>query len=125
MIPSGFARFPAALMHSTKAVLARNVRALMADRQWSERDLAQKSGVSQKAINNLLNQRAAPSSDTIDRIARAFNMQTWQLTLPVEPEQLRDSGRFASLLSHYLVASEQGRTWIARVAEQEAKYRPR
>lgn len=63
----------------TKVILARNVRGLMDHHGWSEHDLAKRSGVSQKAINNLLNVKSAPTLDTIDMLAAAFEMRLCEL----------------------------------------------
>lgn len=107
----------------TKIVVARNLRALMDERKWSERRVGEKSGLSQKAVNKVLNLDSAPTSDTLDKLAKAFGLAAWQLTLPIPTDQLSDSGKFSTLLNHYLAASPDSRAEIARVAEREAKYR--
>jgi transcriptional regulator with XRE-family HTH domain len=95
----------------------------MDEKEWSERRLAAKSGVAQKTINKILNLESAPTSDTIDKLAAAFGLAAWQLTLPIPPEQISDSGSFSALLHHYIAASPDSRAEISRVAEREAKHR--
>lgn len=121
VLDADLARLMAA-QESTRDILSRNLRSLMDDNRWSEHDVARKSGVAQKTVNKILNRQTLPRTDTVDRLAKAFGLASWQLTLPVDPEELSDTGSFKVLLSHYLKASPDGRQHINRVAEREADY---
>lgn len=107
----------------SKSVIAANVRALMLEKGWSQRRLAKESGASYKAINKLVNGESAPTSDTVDKLAAAFDLAPWQLSLPIPPDELGTSGRFRVLLNYYLQSSPDSRDEIHRVAERESKYR--
>jgi transcriptional regulator with XRE-family HTH domain len=66
--------------------LAENTRRLMEERNWSQRDLAARAGVSQRGIGFLLayrndNDRHA-GLDTVDAVARAFGISAGELLLP-------------------------------------------
>jgi DNA-binding Xre family transcriptional regulator len=72
-----------ALLKSEKirAVLARNMRAMLATQRWSENELARRSKVSQKQINNIAMERTGCGIDALDAIANAFACEPWQLLL--------------------------------------------
>lgn len=108
----------------TKIVVARNLVALMKQRGWSQQELARQSGVAYKTINKIVNLQSAPTSGVLDRLAAAFKLCAWQLSLPVPLEQLLEPDRLTSLVLNYVSASPSGRDWISRVAEREAKYQP-
>ena len=62
--------------------LARNLRALPADQKLSENQLAQMSGVNQKQINNITNERTGCGIDALDAIGRALQVPAWVLLVP-------------------------------------------
>lgn len=107
----------------TRERIAANLRDLMALRQWSEYDLARESGVAQKTINNILNNRTACNIETGDQLAAAFNLQEWQLMMPNLADTLRSSAGLGKLVEHWQSASDQGRELINLVAEREAAYK--
>lgn len=103
-------------------VLARNIRGLMDLRHWKERELANKSGVSQKTINNILHCRAATTMKNMDAIAGAFGLQGWQLLLPEIPVDIIANHSLAEIIDFYARSSTEGRKNIHRIAENEARY---
>ena len=64
---------------SMRRALARNIRAHLARLEWSEAELARRSGVSQKHINNATNQRTTSSIEVVDALARGFKVPAWML----------------------------------------------
>ena len=106
----------------TMATLAGNLRGLMDLREWSEYDLAKASGVAQKTINNVLNQRSACTVETAELLAQAFNLSGWQLLLPGLPAQVLTTPTLGSLVSNWVRSSTEGRSHISRVADREARY---
>jgi len=107
---------------SARQALADNLKKRLAERGWSESELSRRSGVSQKAVNNAVQQRASTQLDTADAMAKALGINCWQLLAPsnagtsyAEPEVLR-------LIANFTRASDAGRNWIEQVAEREAHY---
>lgn len=105
-----------------RQVLARNVRFLMDRQGFSEAELAKRSGVSQKTINNILNQRVGSSLERAEAIAKVFSLPLWQLTLPELPDRFDSLGDMELVFSSWLNASDDGRKLIRMVAEREAAY---
>lgn len=66
-----------------------NVRRLMDQHGWSQRKLAEASGLSQAGIGYLLRykdgQDRHPTTETIDGLAKAFELDAWQLFVPNLP----------------------------------------
>lgn len=65
-----------------RALLAKNVRGMLATMQWSENELARRSNVSQKQVNNVTMARTGCGIDALDAMAKAFAVETWQLLSP-------------------------------------------
>lgn len=106
----------------TDEVLARNLRALMTKGGLVESALAQKSNVSQKAINNVLNCRTTAKIETVELLAKAFGMEGWQLLLPNLPDEVDSVGAIGRLIQSYSKASAEGQRIIMTIAEREARY---
>lgn len=111
------------MSEQARHILAANIRKLLAQRRWSEAELARRCGVSQKAVNNTANATVSTQIDTVDAIARAFGATTWQLLHPKFEGDLPAGIDVDDLLRNFTSSNEQGRAWILRVAEQEAKYK--
>lgn len=65
-----------------RALLAKNVRAMLATLQWSENELARRSNVSQKQVNNVCMARTGCGIDALDAMAKAMAVESWQLLVP-------------------------------------------
>jgi transcriptional regulator with XRE-family HTH domain len=61
---------------------ARNVKAQLAHRKWSEPDLAKAAHLAPKTVNNILKGRHAPQLDKLAAIADALKVPLWQLWIP-------------------------------------------
>lgn len=107
-----------------KAIVAKNLRRLMDTEGLSEAALSRRTGgnVSQKAINNILNQRQACTIETADKLARAFDLDLWCLLLPTLPEDSSVIGSMRKLYDSFATASPEGQELINKVAEREAAY---
>jgi len=66
----------------TRALLAKNLRAMLVTLQWSENELARRSNVSQKQINNITSQRTGCGIDALEAMAKAMAIEPWQLLVP-------------------------------------------
>jgi transcriptional regulator with XRE-family HTH domain len=65
-------------------IIGENIRKLLAARGWSETKLAQKSGVSQRMVNNFLrvNLPGNPTLESLEKLSKALGVPLWKLTLP-------------------------------------------
>lgn len=94
--------------------------------RWSQRELAKRAKISQRAIGYLLNykdeQDRHPTTQTIEAVAAAFGIPVWQLMIPDIPYDLLVSRRFEKLIENYVEASPDGRASVERVAESEVRY---
>lgn len=102
--------------------LIRNIDYLMRAEKLSEAALAKRSGIAQKTINNIRNGISAPTLDTIEALAAAFNLSGWHIIMPGLPEELIAGKSIERLCRAYVAASEKGRSYIDHVAEREATY---
>lgn len=107
---------------STRQSLAINLSYLLKTRGLSERDLALKSGVSQKTINNIVNARTSANTENVDKLARVFGLDGWHLILPDLIKDIESGGTITKMVSNYLASSKSGQEMIFQIAEREAKY---
>lgn len=63
---------------------ARHVRLLRLQRGWSQPELADRVGLSTTAIQSLEAGKKSPTLRTLDAIAHAFEVEAFQLLVPVE-----------------------------------------
>jgi lambda repressor-like predicted transcriptional regulator len=63
-----------AKVQSEEKQFAENVRRLMDEKGWNQETLADKIGISQPAISNMLNRHCRPQNRTILRLAEAFEV---------------------------------------------------
>src|SRR3546814_17316263 len=94
---------------SPRARLSANLRMLMQRAKWSERDLAQKSGVSQKTINNMLNERTQPGLDNVQMVAEAFNLNLMHLISETLEQDMNGGGTIAELTKHFVDSTPAGK----------------
>jgi transcriptional regulator with XRE-family HTH domain len=84
--------------------------------------LAAKSGISKRMIQYLLKAERIATIDTVDALAKPFGLTSWQLIMPNLEADLIKDGTLQKLIDDYTHSSAEGRQYINRVAEQEAKY---
>lgn len=94
--------------------LAKNVRAMLETLQWSENELARRSAVSQKQINNVTQTRTGCGIDALDAIARAMAVEPWQL-LQSDFHRFTDiAARHARVVRTFKDLPEEARAEIER-----------
>jgi transcriptional regulator with XRE-family HTH domain len=106
----------------TRETLARNLRALMDMREWTQTEMARRSGVSQRMVSHVLSRSTGCSIETADALAKPFGLTGWHLLIPDLPDELLRSPSLQSLVDAFVHASDSGRAMISMVAEREAKY---
>lgn len=109
---------------NTRETLAKNLGTLMKIRDWTQVDLAGKSGVSQTMISSVLNERSGCSIETADALAHAFGLTGWHLLMPGLTEDLLKSKAVQKLLDTYVNATPEGQALIDAMAVRESKIKP-
>jgi transcriptional regulator with XRE-family HTH domain len=107
---------------TTTEAVAKNLARLMEIRGFTQPQLAKKAGVAQRTISNILNTRNEPGIEKINKIARVFGLQGWQLQMPNVPEDMLTDGRMTRVIDALTRATPEGREMIERLAEREAHY---
>jgi transcriptional regulator with XRE-family HTH domain len=117
--------YPERVKHARPTVgktLADNLKALMQRRDWSQAQLADKSGVSQRHISNVLRAQTSSSVESVDALANAFGLPGWLLLIPGLDVTLMDGPLIPRLVSFYRGAGPEGRELIERLAERESHH---
>lgn len=109
---------------NTRKTLANNLRTLMRIRDWTQVQLAEKSGVSQTMISSVLGEKSGCSVETADALAHAFGLTGWHLLMPNLTEDLLKSKAVQRLLESYVNATAEGQALIDAMAIRESKLRP-
>lgn len=109
---------------STRETLSKNLRTLMKIRNWTQVQLAEKSGVSQTMISSILAERSGCSVETTDALAHAFGLHGWHLLMAGLTEDLLKSKAVQRLLESYIEATPDGQALIDAMAVRESKLKP-
>jgi transcriptional regulator with XRE-family HTH domain len=112
---------PSSKLTTTEAV-AKNLQRLMELRGLTQPQLARRAGVAQRTISNILSARNEPGIEKINKIAKVFGLQGWQLQMPNIPEDMLTDGRMTRVIDALTRATPEGREMIERLAEREAHY---
>ena len=106
---------------TTRKALAQNVKLLRDSHEWSQMDLAKRSGVKQTTISAVERAVHAATIDTIVNLAAALQVTPWSLLMPgIPPTNHRASA--ARLMDIYVHLPEAGQEQVDRVAEAESRY---
>jgi plasmid maintenance system antidote protein VapI len=89
--------------HAMRAIIARNLRALMDLRRWNQSETSRRSGVSQRHISEIVNERTDVTTGVLDKLAVAFGRHGYELQIDGLHEGVADStGNLARLVSAYV-----------------------
>ena len=113
---------------NVRETLAANLDMLMHLRKprWKQIELAKKAGVSQRTVGNMLagsnKGRSGATLDRIDAVANVFGLQSWHLLMPGLPDDIQQAKIMSHVISGYLLADDDGRDLIVKIAERESRY---
>ena len=109
-------------MHET---IAANTAKLKAHFGLSQKDIAKRAGLSQRTISNALNPGSVDSitAGTIEKLADCFGIEGYQLLIPSLPIEELLGKRIQKVIECYAQADAEGRENIARISENEMRYR--
>ena len=103
---------------SSASTVITNITNLKRQMKLSNRDLARLSGLSDRMIGKILNGESEPTTNSLDKIATALRIRSWQLMLPdLDPSAIHGE-KLDNLCHAYLLADNAGR----RVMESTADY---
>ena len=106
-----------------KKILADNIRMLLHEAKTMDTDkLLRKSGVSPRGLGYILAMERSSKIDTVDDIARAFNLPVWQMLMPNLKEFLKSNGQLDIIIDDYIKSSDEGKGNIYRIAQMESRY---
>lgn len=115
-----------AINENVRENLAKNLDMLMHLRKprWKQIELAEAAGIAQRTVGNMLKGNDDVSGSTLDRVeavAGVFGLRTWHLLVPTLPNDLHQARIMCNVITDYILADEDGRDLIHRVAQREAK----
>lgn len=98
----------------------------MAKNSMSQAALAQKSGVSQRTISNILNPESdpnySPTLNNIEKISNALGVSPWQMLIGAVPVDVIASKDIDKLVHSFTSVSSEGREAILSVSQREVRY---
>jgi DNA-binding Xre family transcriptional regulator len=109
---------------SMHEAIANNLSKLKDHYALSQDDIAKKTGLSQRTVSNALKPGSINSitTETIECLARYFQVQPYHLLIPDLPLEELLSQRIEKLVECYSQTDMDGRNNISRIAENEARY---
>lgn len=110
---------------TAQKILIENLNGLMRARKMKVPELAELSGVSLRMVRFVLKSERMPTIETINRLASAFQLSSWQLLMPNFHKQVDDGAALNAVLASYIDSDSKGRELIKSVAEREAEYNRR
>jgi transcriptional regulator with XRE-family HTH domain len=109
-----------------KKIFAHNVASLMAKSNMTQAALAQKSGVSQRTISNILNTESdpnySPTLNNIEKISNALGVSPWQMLIGAVAADIITSKDIDKLIHSFTSVSDEGREAILSVSKREVRY---
>lgn len=97
--------------------VALNLRKLLERHQWSGAELARRTRVSQKHINNIVRERTGCSVETLFELAKPFKMPAWQLLVPGLPNYGASPIALEKIVAAYLRGDDNYRQVAERLAD--------
>jgi len=113
-----------ALMNDEAKNLAHNLKRLMEHHADTQHTLANRSGISQKTISNMINpgDGKSPNLENVSKAASAYRLETWHLLYPNAPIEILTNSSIEKLVHNYVVGDKAAREAITQVSEITAKY---
>lgn len=107
---------PNIIDRGVRHLVAQNIRHYLRQNEWSEAELARRSGVSQKQVNNIVRQRYGCSVEALFIIARAFRVPAYQLIIAGRSESDALPTELDRVIVAYLNGDEVARRKISKAA---------
>lgn len=102
--------------------LAENLNKLMESTKWSNRHLAELSGVSDRYIGMIRKKEFKATVDIAEALAKPFGLTAWQIIMPGIDAEMARTGKLEKLIHDYQSSPRETQDYISTVAERDAKY---
>lgn len=104
--------------------VAGNLSRLISHFEMTQDNIAEKTGLGQRTISNVLNPGSVGSitTKTIEALAELFRLEPYHLVIPDLPIEELLNRRIEKVISCYSQTSLEGRQNITRIAENEMRY---
>lgn len=99
-----------------------NLRTLKRLFRVSSKEIARRSGISERMVDYLLAGERSPTEETANSVGMVFGVNGWMMLYPNLTADLIKRGRLEKLIAAYGLASDEGKDLIEKIAEREAKY---
>lgn len=107
----------------TSDTLITNLKTLMKVTKMTKDQVALKSGVSSRMISYVLAGEKTPSIEIAEALGKAFGLSGWHMIMPSLPYDLAKSGKLDELVRNYAASDEEGRDFLNKAAQREAKHK--
>jgi len=101
-----------------RATLARNIKAFRGRRNWSQADLAEKSGLSIVFLSDIERGNKWPYLDTLVKLADAFKVQAYELLKPEDTIPLSNADIFSKFAEDAVAVFEKSLETAGKQASQ-------
>lgn len=104
---------------NARNALSGNLKVLMMQNELDQKGMAKKADTSQKTISNAVTASFSASIDTLDKIATALSVESWELLIDNVPSVMIGTRRISKLVKSYISASPESRAYIDSILEKE------
>lgn len=107
----------------TRRVLAENVLKLRKHRKYTQHELGRRAGIGQTTVSAIEDPGGKSIGiDVIESAAHALGIDTYHLLIPDATVDILQNHLVESIVSSVCATDAEGRTNIARIAENEERY---
>ncbi|MGB2832969.1 MAG: helix-turn-helix transcriptional regulator [Methylotenera sp.] len=108
------------MKRTTSETLIINLNMLMNKTGTKAAWIAEKSGVSKRMIEYILDGERKSSIEIAEKIANAYGISGWQLIMPSLPYDLAKTGQLDKLINNYFHCNQITRAYVNDVMERES-----
>jgi transcriptional regulator with XRE-family HTH domain len=102
-------------------IIAATIKRVRKARGYSQEVLAERSGLSQTMISAIELRRTSPAADTLQAIAKALNVEAWQLQIDGMDDDLLFTETLPNFVYHYRDMSPADREALEVLARRLAR----
>lgn len=106
---------------ATRETVARNLKALLRIREWSQAELARQAGLPTRTVNSVVNMEGACTVETAEKLAAPFGLHGWHLLIPDLPDDLVNSPSLSALVESYATLNHNSRELLNDLAAKLAE----
>lgn len=104
-------------MTNSVDVFLNNLEKMIVSTGVSNRQIAGKTGISDRMIGMYRNRESVPSLDNAESIAKSFGFELWQFQMIDFDPNIMKNGRFSRITKAFIVGDDKGREVMETAAE--------